>query len=143
MIVLGGISGVFGGLGVLVLLQQFAVLYPTRVATIVAVVLGAVIGMAGPLLAGRSGAASAPAAAAAQPVYETVSAPAPATTVQLVPASGLQAWDEPDPSLPATRDLAAGSSVQVIEQRGEWANVETDDGWRGWVDARLLEMPGS
>ena len=136
MSVLGLVSGAFGGLGALVLLQQFAVLYPTRIATIVAVVGGAVIGVGAPLLARRSG--SAPAATqAAEPPTWTASPISSATHV--APVAGLQAWNEPDPEQAVARDLPGGERLCLVDQRGDWAQVETDDGWTGWVDARLLE----
>jgi hypothetical protein len=133
MSVLGLVSGAFGGLGVLVLLQQFAVLYPTRIATIVAVLGGAVIGLGAPLVASRTARGR-----------DTTSSPTVGVVAtHVAPDPGLQAWSEPDPTQPVLREIPGGERLRVIEQRGEWANVETADGWTGWVDARLLEPVGS
>jgi hypothetical protein len=55
-----------------------------------------------------------------------------------VPAEGLQAWANPDPSQTATVTLAGGIRLSLIERRGEWANVRAETGWTGWVDARRL-----
>ena len=127
MSVLGLVSGVFGGLGTLVLLQQFAVVYPTPVAAIIAVVGGGAIGVGAPALAARTTGAP------------TAIAPPASTATHAAPYAGLQAWDEPDPSQPVARDLPGGERLRFVDQRGDWAQVVTDDGWTGWVDARLLE----
>lgn len=69
--VLGGIAGVLGGLGVGVLLQQFAVVYPTQSVAIAEVVIGLLIGLGAPLLArllgGGGAGASTPGPAQAGP----------------------------------------------------------------------------
>jgi hypothetical protein len=56
-----------------------------------------------------------------------------------VPAAGLSAWAEPDPSAPATAQLAGNLDVAIVEQRGSWAHVTAENGWEGWVDGRGLE----
>jgi hypothetical protein len=56
-----------------------------------------------------------------------------------VPAAGLSAWAEPDPSAPATAQLPGNLEVAVVEQRGSWAHVTAENGWEGWVDGRGLE----
>lgn len=55
-----------------------------------------------------------------------------------VPAAGLAAWAEPDPSKPAIATLAPGTQLQVVEQNGAWSRVLGSNGWTGWVDGRLL-----
>lgn len=70
---LGGIAGLLGGIGVGVLLQQFSIVYPTQSVAIAEIVIGILIGLVAPFVAGlvggrRSGAGtsgSAPAAPAA------------------------------------------------------------------------------
>jgi hypothetical protein len=49
------------------------------------------------------------------------------------------AWAEPDPSAVAIAQLPAGLEVMVVEQRGSWAHVTAENGWKGWVDGRGLE----
>lgn len=56
----------------------------------------------------------------------------------VVPASGMQAWDAPDPARPPVAMLAPGVQLQVTEQNGAWSKVLGSNGWTGWVDGRLL-----
>jgi hypothetical protein len=56
-----------------------------------------------------------------------------------VPADGLPAWAEPDPSAAATAQLPGQLELAVVEQRGSWAHVTAENGWEGWVDGRGLE----
>ncbi len=56
----------------------------------------------------------------------------------LVPAGGVAAWAMPDPSQPPIARLSPGLEL-VVESRLEvWAFVRAVNGWRGWVDGRLL-----
>jgi hypothetical protein len=70
-------------------------------------------------------------------------APAPApqawAPTHRVPRSGLPARTAPDASLPAIATLGAGTPLRVAEERGAWALVTAENGWRGWVDGRRLE----
>ncbi|MEY2461124.1 MAG: hypothetical protein QOG30_2954 [Acidimicrobiaceae bacterium] len=60
-----------------------------------------------------------------------------------VPAAGLSAWAEPDPTAAATAQLPGGLAVAVVEERGSWAHITAENGWEGWVDGRGLEaLPG-
>lgn len=60
----------------------------------------------------------------------------------VVPQGGMQAWSEPDPSHEPGVELAAGTEVAVVEQRGQWARVEAVNGWSGWLDSgRLVPRP--
>lgn len=80
--------------------------------------------------------ATAPLAAAAPappPSQATTFAP-----THRVPEGGMSAWSTPDPSAPVAAQLAAGVELQVVEQRGAWAQVLGSNGWTGWVDSRLL-----
>jgi len=55
-----------------------------------------------------------------------------------VPASGLQAWAQPDPSQPAVTTLAGDVGLEVVERRADWARVRAQNGWEGWIDGRRL-----
>ncbi|MBI4260531.1 MAG: hypothetical protein HY658_08190 [Actinobacteria bacterium] len=56
----------------------------------------------------------------------------------VVPQGGIQAWAAPDPSQQPTATLQAGVELQVAEWLGAWARVAGQNGWSGWVDARML-----
>lgn len=56
-----------------------------------------------------------------------------------VPAGGMRAWDEPDPSAQPSSRLEARVELQIAERRGDWARAVGSNGWTGWVDARKLE----
>jgi hypothetical protein len=87
-----------------------------------------------PLAGGPTVQAAAP-PVAAPPV--AASAPA-ARATHLVLAGGMAAWPTPDGSrLPTT--VLPGRLELVVEARsGPWAEVRAANGWRGWVDGRLL-----
>jgi hypothetical protein len=56
-----------------------------------------------------------------------------------VPAGGLWAWNEPDPTRSADATLDAGLEVRVLEQRADgWARVLCSNGWSAWTDGRRL-----
>lgn len=84
------------------------------------------------------------AATPVEPVAAVAPAPAPAgfAATHAVPAGGTRAWLEPDGSQPPTRTLGGGERVVRREERGDWARVETADGWVGWVDGRTLTPLG-
>ena len=127
----GMLSGAVAGLGVLVVLQQASVLYPTRIATIAAVAAGVVLAF----LVVNAGAASrrtAPAGAAAVP-SSPVSDPV-WTPTHAVVGSGTAAHDLPDPSSPSV-PMDGGLDVEVIERRGDWVQVRCSNGWTAWVSA--------
>ncbi len=60
------------------------------------------------------------------------------TTIRVVPPSGLVGRSRPDAALPPAHTLAPGISVLVVRAIGAWAEVDTGDGWIGWVDGRRL-----
>lgn len=60
------------------------------------------------------------------------------TPTHTVPGSGMRAWATPDPSQEPVATLGAGLELQVVERRGQWAQVEASNGWTGWVDGNLL-----
>ncbi|WP_235023651.1 hypothetical protein [Streptomyces sp. WAC05374] len=55
----------------------------------------------------------------------------------VVPAEGLPAWEEPDPSRP-TVPLDPFLPVQLLDRVGDWGQVLCSNGWSAWVDGRLL-----
>jgi hypothetical protein len=59
------------------------------------------------------------------------------TPTHRVPDRGMAAFSKPDGNAPAPR-LDARLPVAVIERRGDWAYVECANGWKTWVDGRLL-----
>ena len=59
-----------------------------------------------------------------------------------VGGSGAPARPSADPSAAATTTLQPGTLVRLIERSGEWARVDADNGWSGWVDARNLDPAG-
>jgi len=64
------------------------------------------------------------------------------TATHVVPAGGLLAWVEPDPSLEPIATLAAGVELRVVGESGAWARVVAANGWEGWVDGRALQALG-
>jgi hypothetical protein len=77
--------------------------------------------------------------AVAQPIAAQLPGAAPAwTPTHLVPAGGMWAWASPDPSRPPTVALAERLPLVVEGRAGDWAKVVAVNGWRGWVDGRLL-----
>ena len=58
-----------------------------------------------------------------------------------VPATGLKARNEPDPTASVATELSSGTEVLVLERRGAWARVSVESGWSGWVDDRRLLDP--
>ncbi len=58
-----------------------------------------------------------------------------------VPARGMPAWTNPDPTYPAVATLDPWLPVQVLEWWGEWAHIRCSNGWEAWVNGRLLVSP--
>ena len=56
----------------------------------------------------------------------------------LVPAGGLVAWENPDPSLQPVAVLPERVELTVETSHGDWAHVRAQNGWVGWVDGRRL-----
>ncbi len=84
-----------------------------------------------------STAARSAAAPAVTPMSPAAFAPAWAPT-HLVPPGGMAAWEIPDPSRPPAHFLAERLELVVEQRAGAWAQVRAVNGWRGWVDGRLL-----
>jgi hypothetical protein len=47
-------------------------------------------------------------------------------------------WDAPDTSRPAAGQLPEKVELTLEGRAGVWAQVRAANGWRGWVDGRLL-----
>jgi len=61
-----------------------------------------------------------------------------------VPAGGLAAWANPDPSLPPVAVLPERVELAVEASSGDWAHVRAQNGWVGWVDGRrLIAVPAA
>jgi hypothetical protein len=54
------------------------------------------------------------------------------------PGASIPAWATPDPSQPPVATLAPGIELVVESRIDAWALVRAVNGWRGWVDGRLL-----
>ena len=88
--------------------------------------------------------ASTPTIAAATPAqYDPAPTPPPPALpawapTHRVPAAGMAAWETPDGSRPPIAQLPAYVELVVEANAGAWAQVRASNGWRGWVDGRLL-----
>jgi hypothetical protein len=50
---------------------------------------------------------------------------------------------QPDPTGPVIANLAGRVELRVVERRADWAHVDAENGWQGWVDGRrLVAVPG-
>ena len=160
------VAGVLSGIGVVVLLQQYSVLYPTGTVAILGVVLGVSVQFAVSALAPRRSPKLAVAspmsdvavaepvtdwadpAGMAEPVTEWVGPAGVETSTDAamwnpthrVPSEGLDAWPQPDGSMPPAARLDAGLEVRVEQVDNGWAHIVCENGWAGWVDERRLEM---
>ena len=133
--------GALGGVGVLGLLQQFAVAYPTRVLgdrqrcdrppdPLGVQQIGNLSGggAAAAATSGGGAAASAPAAAMTPGwVADTVVGP-----------NGVSAWAGPEAGSAPSQALNPGVELRLISRSGERVLVECANGWRTWVDAAAI-----
>lgn len=144
----GSIWSVLFGLGTIVLAQQFAVLYPTLVLTIVWIVVCVLLGgLLAPSLVALSTVRSANARLAAGATTAGAQASTPVSTsawlpTHRTPAGGLDAYPAPDPGAGGPIRLDPGLQLRVEQTTGDWAQVTASNGWTGWVDARRLEGLG-
>ncbi len=74
---------------------------------------------------------------------EVATGPSGWTPTHRVPAGGMRAWAEPDPSQQPVTRLEPGVELVVAEQRGDWARVVGSNDWTGWIDARQLQEIGA
>ena len=134
----GIIGGALLGLSIVVLLQQFAVVFPSRSVVLIAVLGGIVLDLLLANLLRASAVRRAPAAASvAAPVVPAAAADTGFRPTHRAPAGGLDAFDAPGAAAPTAR-LDPGLDVLVLEQQGDWAHVRCSNGWETWVDARML-----
>ena len=139
------IAGGLSGLGVVILLQQYAVAYPTGMITILGIVLGiaAQFGIA-QLASYRTVAIAGGAADAFVPSSTGVTDDGADgvrwSPTHRAPASGLDAWETRDSTVPPAAHLDPGLGVTVDQTLGDWAQITCENGWKAWVDARRLEV---
>jgi hypothetical protein len=62
-----------------------------------------------------------------------------AAATHVVPADGMPAWAGPDAKAEPTAQLGGGTPLVVAERVGDWARVEAENGWTGWVQGGALE----
>ena len=74
---------------------------------------------------------------AAWPAPRQAFAPAWAPT-HVVPRGGIAAWSSPDATRGPVAVLPERTELVVLGWTEEWARVEAENGWVGWVDGRLL-----
>lgn len=143
------VSGALGGLGLLIFLQQAAVAYPTRnfsLALVVGGVLGALVlrnvaSMVGVArLNRRLGKLDAQMGRGAPGAAPSSSGEWNAT--HAVPAGGMTAWAEADPTGEAVARIDEGVEFQLLEQNNGLAHVKAYNGWTAWVDASSLVEKG-
>ncbi len=72
------------------------------------------------------------------PIAPAPPGPPPWAWTHLVPPGGMAAWNAPDPSRPPMLMLPERLELVVESRAGAWALVRAVNGWRGWVDSRLL-----
>jgi RsiW-degrading membrane proteinase PrsW (M82 family) len=60
----------------------------------------------------------------------------------LAPSGGIVAWASPVPSQPPVAVLPAWLELTLESRAGDWAQVRAANGWRAWVDGRLLVPRG-
>ena len=137
------IAGALSGLGVIVLLQQYAVAYPTGMVTIIGIIIGIAVQFGIAQLAARRNIAVAGvgfADSAPADVALDGSASALWSPTHRVPAAGLDAWEERNGTVPPVAHLDEGLEITVDEISGDWAHITCENGWQAWVDARRLEV---
>lgn len=137
------VAGALSGLGVVVLLQQYAVAYPTGMVAIIAVVVGIAVQFGIAQLATRRNVAVArvgTVGSAAADVPFDGSASANWSPTHRVPTAGLDAWEERNGTVPPVAHLDEGLEITVDEISGDWARITCENGWQAWVDARRLEV---
>jgi hypothetical protein len=137
------VAGALSGLGVVVLLQQYGVAYPTGMVAIIAVIVGIAVQFAIAQVAARRNIAVAGvgfADSAPADVALDGSASALWSPTHRVPAAGLDAWEERNGTVPPVAHLDEGLEITVDEISGDWAHITCENGWQAWVDARRLEV---
>jgi len=75
------------------------------------------------------------------PIPESIAAPLMPFESRRVPTEGMAAWTQPDANAQPETQLGGGTDLVIIERTGAWAHVMAENGWKGWVDDRLLVDP--
>jgi RsiW-degrading membrane proteinase PrsW (M82 family) len=97
-----------------------------------------------PMLFARLGPINGPGNGPSPQAWAAAGAPViPANTparpqISLVPPGGIAAWPTPDASRLPALVLPERLELVVEARNGPWAEVRSANGWRGWVDGRLL-----
>lgn len=125
---LGGV----GGVGAMLLAQQFAVLYPTGTVTAVSVGVGAAAPLGISRLMGSGRGAPAPSTAPPDPV------PPSWQPNRVVPPGGLPSYAGPDTWAGPAPHLPEGVEVRVLEHVGARVHVECSNGWQTWLDSDAI-----
>lgn len=125
-------AGAVSGLGFVILLQQYAIAYPTRWVTI----LGVLAGVAIQLGIAQLVKPKPPRVEAA--LIETV-ADGGWHPSHYVPEGGLDAFAAPDATLAPASRLDGGLGVTIAGERGDWAQIVCENGWTAWADGRALQ----
>ena len=134
------IAGALSGLGVVVLLQQYGVAYPTGMVAIIGVVVGIAVQFGISQLASHRTLAVAGGPEGFVPADVPFDASTNWSPTHRVPASGLDAWEERDGTRPPAAHLDGGLEITVDEMAGDWARITCENGWQAWVDGRRLEV---
>ena len=155
--VLAPLFGVVAAVGILVYLQQAAMLYPTTATAIVAVLIGLAAGLLIANLARLFGTVALNRRLTAaehgldieevEPRYPPIDhldeldtfVWTPTHTIPEDSDDGQPAWDEADRSKDPAATLDPGLQVRVVERRDGLAQVVCSNGWVGWTDAEHLE----
>ena len=131
------VAGALSGLGCVVLLQQFSVLYPTATVAFTGIALGIAVQFGVSALVGR------PQRTASIPLSSADVSETPNWhPTHRVPADGTDAWPEPDASARPELRLDGGLEVRIDKAEGGWAHVVCENGWSTWVNGSLLEPRG-
>ena len=137
------ISGALSGLGVIILLQQYSVAYPTLLLTLTGIVLGIAAQFAVMYAVTRRPVVRATTGAAVATIGDEGPSPtdtgSPWAPTHRIPETGSDAWVTPDPTTPPAARLDPQLEVQVERREGDWAHIICENGWSAWVDARVLE----
>ena len=153
------LAGLLSGIGVVVLLQQYAVLYPTGTIAMMGAIVGIAVQFGVGAVAGTSRRVGTFVTAAPSndaSAYAPVGAPDGSdhgiadvdagdealihwTPTHRIPEEGLDTWPNPDPTLAPGPRLDAGLGVRVDHTGDGWARVVCENGWAAWVDASRLE----
>jgi hypothetical protein len=67
-----------------------------------------------------------------------------AATHVVVPGGRAPTWVVPDTTSQALAGIPSGADVRLLAESNGWAEVESADGWQGWLDRRWLgDLPAT